>query len=168
MPLLLPWESHQNPSVCIEFFNTHSPIQSSTNSQSLGHSHVMAPQVRSAEGAWAVANKVLHKAAMRLRIEKFYTGSMAVTLRYQLTREQAEQRKSKHHYSRIKQTGWGMEARFHQCQHTLSLLGIMHKVWEKRPDREEFQRGLRRLVFDSHSVRCGVRWFGLCHPRGCA
>jgi DNA polymerase IV len=108
--------------------------------KSLGHSHVMAPQFRSAEGAWAVANKLLHKAAMRLRMEKFYTGSMAVTLRYQLTRKQAEQRKSKRHSSGIKHTGWGMEARFHQCQDTLTLLGIMHKIWKQRPDGEEFQR----------------------------
>ena len=64
--------------------------------KSLGHSHVMAPQFRSAEGAWAVANKLLHKAAMRLRMERL-DGSMAVTLRYQLTPEQAEQRKSKRH-----------------------------------------------------------------------
>ncbi len=108
--------------------------------KSLGHSHVMAPQFRSVEGAWAVANKLLHKAAMRLRMEKFYTGSMAVTLRYQLTREQAEQRKSKRHSSGIQHSGWGMEARFHQCQDTLTLLGVMHKIWKQRPDGEEFQR----------------------------
>src|SRR5580698_4270409 len=33
--------------------------------KSLGHSHVMAPEHRSPEGAWAVAHKLLHKAAMR-------------------------------------------------------------------------------------------------------
>ena len=45
--------------------------------KSLGHSHVMAPEFRSPEGAWAVAHKLLHKAAMRLRMEQFYAGSMA-------------------------------------------------------------------------------------------
>src|SRR6201987_4478408 len=58
--------------------------------KSLGHSHVLAPEHRSPEGSWAVAHKLLHKAAMRLRMEHFYTGSLAVTIRYQLTREQAE------------------------------------------------------------------------------
>ena len=48
--------------------------------KSLGHSHVLAPEHRSPEGAWAVAHKLLHKAAMRLRMEKFFTGSLAVTI----------------------------------------------------------------------------------------
>ncbi len=75
-----------------------------------------APEHRSPEGAWAVAHKLLHKAAMRLRMEHFYAGSMAVTIRYALTREQAEQRgpgtKVKRHFSGIQHPGWGMEARF--------------------------------------------------------
>ena len=58
--------------------------------KSLGHSHVLAPEHRSPAGSWAVAHKLLHKAAMRLRMEKFYTGSLAVTIRFQLTRRQAE------------------------------------------------------------------------------
>ena len=45
-----------------------------TLQKSLGHSHVLAPEHRSPEGAWAVAHKLLHKAAMRLRMEKFFTG----------------------------------------------------------------------------------------------
>jgi DNA polymerase-4 len=108
--------------------------------KSLGHSHVMAPEFRSEEGAWAVANKLLHKAAMRLRMEKFYAGSMSVTIRYQLTKEQAAQMKSKRHFSGIKQSGWGMEARFHACQDTLTLLNTLRQAWKKRPQGEEFGR----------------------------
>jgi DNA polymerase-4 len=58
--------------------------------KSLGHSHVLAPEHRTPEGAWAVAHKLLHKAAMRLRMEHFYTASLAVTIKYSLTREQAD------------------------------------------------------------------------------
>jgi DNA polymerase-4 len=108
--------------------------------KSLGHSHVMAPEFRSEEGAWAIANKLLHKAAMRLRMEKFYTGSMSVTIRYQLTKEQAARLKSKRHYSGIKQSGWGMEARFRQCQDTLTLLEAMRGMWARRPQGEEFRK----------------------------
>ncbi len=108
--------------------------------KSLGHSHVMAPEFRNEEGAWAIANKLLHKAAMRLRMEKFYTGSMSVTIRYQLTKEQAERMKSKRHFSGIKQSGWGMEARFHQCQDTLTLLDALRGMWTRRPQGEEFRR----------------------------
>ncbi|MDE1176896.1 MAG: DNA polymerase [Edaphobacter sp.] len=108
--------------------------------KSLGHSHVMAPDFRNEEGAWAIANKLLHKASMRLRMEKFYTGAMSVTIRYQLTREQAERMKSKRHFSGIKQSGWGMEARFRQCQDTLTLLEAMRGMWARRPQGEEFRK----------------------------
>ena len=93
--------------------------------KSLGHSHVLGPEFRSAEGAWSVAHKLLHKAAMRLRMEKFYTASMAVTIRYQLTTEQAARVKAKKHFSGIKHSSWGMEARFADCQDTLTLLEVL-------------------------------------------
>jgi DNA polymerase-4 len=112
--------------------------------KSLGHSHVLAPEHRSPEGSWAVAHKLLHKAAMRLRMEHFYTGSLAVTIRYQLTREQAAARaahsKVKRHTSGIKNSGWGMEARFRDCQDTLTLLEILRSLWAQRPQGPEFQR----------------------------
>jgi DNA polymerase-4 len=57
--------------------------------KSLGHSHVLAPEHRTPEGSWAVAHKLLHKAAMRLRMEHFHTASLAVTIKYSLTRDQA-------------------------------------------------------------------------------
>jgi DNA polymerase IV len=112
--------------------------------KSLGHSHVLAPEHRSPEGSWAVAHKLLHKAAMRLRMEHFYTSSLAVTIRYQLTREQAEARAAhstvKRHTSGIKNSGWGMEARFRDCQDTLTLLEILRSLWAQRPQGAEFQK----------------------------
>ncbi len=108
--------------------------------KSLGHSHVMAPQYRTPEGAWAVAHKLLHKAAMRLRMEHFYTGSMGVTIRYALSREQAAGIKTKKHFSGLRHSGWGMEARFAPCQDTLTLLGVLRGVWAKRPEGAEFAR----------------------------
>jgi DNA polymerase-4 len=123
--------------------------------KSLGHSHVLAPEHRSQEGSWAVAHKLLHKAAMRLRMEKFYTGSLAVTIRYQLTAQQAERMKSKKHFSGIKQSGWGMEARFRDCQDTLTLLEVLRSLWAQRPQGPEFQKPffvgvtLRNLIPES-------------------
>jgi len=105
--------------------------------KSLGHSHVLAPEHRTPEGSWAVAHKLLHKAAMRLRMEKFYCGSMAVTIRYALTREQtARAQKSKKHFSGINHQGWGMEARFAPCQDTLTLLEVLRDAWAQRPTGE--------------------------------
>jgi DNA polymerase-4 len=109
--------------------------------KSLGHSHVLAPEHRSPAGAWAVAHKLLHKAAMRLRMEKFYTGSLAVTIRYALSRDQsARLAKTKQHFSGIKNIGWGMEARFRPAQDTLSLLEALQGCWKQAPDGPEHQK----------------------------
>ena len=80
-------------------------------------------------------------------MEHFYTGSLAVTVRYQLTREQAAQAeagarhgKVKRHTSGIKNSGWGMEANFRDCQDTLTLLEILRSLWAQRPQGPEFNR----------------------------
>jgi DNA polymerase-4 len=109
--------------------------------KSLGHSHVLAPEHRSPTGAWAVAHKLLHKAAMRLRMEHFHTSSLSVTVKYALTRAQSERTaKSRQHYSGIKNIGWGMEARFRPCQDTLSLLEALQGCWKQSPNGPEYQR----------------------------
>ncbi|WP_263369904.1 Y-family DNA polymerase [Granulicella cerasi] len=124
--------------------------------KSLGHSHVLAPEHRSQEGAWAVAHKLLHKASMRLRMEKFHAATLAVTIKYSLTREQSQQTQGrvKKHNSGITQTGWAMEARFAHCNDTLTLLEALRGMWAKRPQGEEHQKPffvgvtLRNLVSD--------------------
>ncbi|AFL86562.1 nucleotidyltransferase/DNA polymerase involved in DNA repair [Terriglobus roseus DSM 18391] len=109
--------------------------------KSLGHSHVLGPDHRSPQGSWAIAHKLLHKAAMRLRMEKMCTGSLGVTIRYQLSRQEAEGRsKVRQHQSGIKHDAWGMEARFPTCQDTLSLLETLQKVWAQQPTGPEYQR----------------------------
>ncbi len=113
--------------------------------KSLGHSHVLGPEHRTPAGAWAVAHKLLHKAAMRLRMEKFHTSSLALTVKYSLTREQAaaaasRAAKVKKHTSGITQTAWAMEARFRPCNDTLTLLEALGGMWSKQPDTPETQR----------------------------
>ena len=101
----------------------------------------MAPEHRTPDGAWAVAHKLLHKAAMRLSMEHFYTAAMGVTIRYALTREQASaMKKTKKHFSGLTHSGWGMEARFAPCQDTLTLLNVLRDAWAKRPEGPEFAR----------------------------
>jgi DNA polymerase-4 len=123
--------------------------------KSLGHSHVLAPEHRTPAGSWAVAHKLLHKAAMRLRMEHFHTASLAVTIKYSLTREQAAAiPKTKKHTSGITQTGWAMEARFRPCQDTLSLLEALQGCWKQAPNAPEHQKPffvgvtLRNLIPD--------------------
>ncbi len=109
--------------------------------KSLGHSHVLAPEHRTPAGSWAVAHKLLHKAAMRLRMEHFYCASLAVTIRFAISKQQAaEAARSRKHFSGIHHQGWGMEARFAPCQDTLSLLEVLRNIWAQRPQDELCQR----------------------------
>lgn len=114
--------------------------------KSLGHSHVLGPRHRSQEGAWAVAHKLIHKASMRLRMEKFHAATLAVTIKYSLTRAEAQAAreaaagKVKKHTSGITQTAWGMEARFRPAQDTLTLLEALRGIWALRPSGPEHQR----------------------------
>jgi DNA polymerase-4 len=82
---------------------------------------------------------------MRLRMEHLTASSMGVTIRYALTREQVAQaegagRRAKKHFSGLRHSGWGMEARFPPCQDTLTLLNALRGVWAKRPEGAEFAR----------------------------
>jgi DNA polymerase IV len=109
--------------------------------KSLGHSHVIAPEHRSITGAWAVAHKLLHKAAMRLRMEKFHTAALSFNIRFALTRAQtARAEKSRRHSSGIEHASWGMEARFQACNDTLTLLEALQGIWQQCPKGPEQQR----------------------------
>ena len=109
--------------------------------KSLGHSHVLAPEFRTVEGAWAVAHKLLHKAAMRLRMEKFHTTALSFNIRFALTREQvARAEKSRRHSSGIEHASWGMEARFRACNDTLTLLEALQGIWRQCPKGSEQER----------------------------
>jgi DNA polymerase-4 len=109
--------------------------------KSLGHSHVLGPEYRTLEGAWAVTHKLAHKAAMRLRMEKFHTTALSFNIRFALTREQAARaEKSRRHSSGIEHASWGMEARFRACQDTLTLLEALQGIWQQCPKGPEQQR----------------------------
>lgn len=53
-----------------------------TQRSSIGHSHVLGPELRSAAGARAVLKKLLVKAAMRMRREQMLGGALAVRIRF--------------------------------------------------------------------------------------
>jgi DNA polymerase IV len=52
-----------------------------TVAKSLGHSHVLPPDLRNPAGAFAVLNRLTQKAAMRLRKQNVYATSMSVHVR---------------------------------------------------------------------------------------
>src|ERR1700679_775157 len=74
--------------------------------KSIGHSHVLSPELRTPEGAYAVANKLLHKAAMRLRKAQLWASNMTLTIRFSVASAAA----SSKHSSGIHQQSWAQSA----------------------------------------------------------
>ena len=85
--------------------------------QTIGHSHVLPPELRNEASALAVLHRLLQKAAMRLRHLGLYAGGLHVAVRHRQGR------------------GWSDELRFNETQDTLRLTHALTQIWERRPGR---------------------------------
>ncbi len=82
---------------------------------SVGHSHVLPPELRSRDAAYSVLHRLTQKAAMRLRSYKRITGAMHIKVKH------------------INGESWENQARFDPTQDTLQLLNALATMWKKYP-----------------------------------
>lgn len=97
--------------------------------KSIGHQHVLPPEFRTPEGAYAIAHKLLHKAAMRLRNQKLWAAGLALSLKFAVPEDAARSR----HGSGIPQRSWGEQLRLVECQDSQTLIEGLQKLWSMRP-----------------------------------
>jgi len=104
--------------------------------KSLSHQHVLAPDMRTAEKAWAVAHKLLHKAAMRLRSNKLWATSIGLAVGFAVPRGQNTP------VSRfgVPTRGWKCELRLNECQDNPTLIAALQRLWASRPAGPEFDQ----------------------------
>jgi len=97
--------------------------------KSISHSHVLAPEMRTAEKAWAVAHKLLHKAAMRLRSNKLWASSIGLAVGFSVPRGMNAP------VSRfgVPTRGWHHEIRLMECQDNQTLIGALCRLWNDKP-----------------------------------
>jgi DNA polymerase-4 len=102
--------------------------------KSISHSHVLAPDMRTAEKAWAVAHKLLHKAAMRLRAGGLWASSIGLAVGFAVPRGQ------KAPVSRfgVPTRGWRQELRLSECRDNQTLIAALSRLWAARPAGPEF------------------------------
>ena len=105
-----------------------------TQTRSLGHSHVLPPELRHPEGALSVLCRLVQKAAMRLRQQGFYASRMGVQVRCA---------------QRHTQGGGERWAEVGETQDTAFLLHTLHALWHS---------GLQQLA---HPLSVGVQLHGL-------
>jgi DNA polymerase-4 len=86
-----------------------------SDTSSLSHSNVLAPELRNPEDAYAVLNRLVQKAAMRLRKASFYAGRLSLGLKY------------------LDGTRWDADMKLVDTQDTRTFLHALEKLWAKRP-----------------------------------
>jgi DNA polymerase IV len=75
------WGSVEGDRYWLQLRGHHLPRRESQRG-SVGHSHVLGPELRNYDGARSVLFKLLAKAAMRLRKEGFLAGGLAIRMRF--------------------------------------------------------------------------------------
>jgi len=85
-----------------------------THRSTLGHSHVLPPELRSEEGAYAVLLRLLHKAAARLRKIDYFCKHLRVSIKY------------------IEGYRWDEEISLPPSQDTLTILESFFILWKRK------------------------------------
>lgn len=86
-----------------------------THRRTVGHSHVLPPKERTKDGAFGVAQKLLHKAAVRLRRMEYWCSSLALYMKF------------------MNRAKWETHVNFVEAQDTLTLLEALQKLWTEFP-----------------------------------
>jgi DNA polymerase IV len=108
----------------------------SEHMKSLSHQHVLAPEMRTVDKAWAVAHKLLHKAAMRLRSNGLWAGSIGLAIGFAVPRSENTS------VSRfgMPTRGWRGELKLSECQDNPTLIAALKRLWDSRPKGGQFDR----------------------------
>lgn len=97
--------------------------------KSISQSHMLPPEFRTRDGAYAIAHKLLHKAAMRLRAAHLWTTNVSLSVKFAVPKEIAKKR----HYSGIPQSGWSHGMTVIECQDNQTLVEGLRKLWSEMP-----------------------------------
>lgn len=109
--------------------------------KSISHQHVLSPEMRTPEKAWAVAHKLLHKAAMRLRKNGLWASSIGLAVGFSPGRNQGEGGKPMPVSSFGAPTrGWHGEIKLSECQDNQTLITALRRLWDSQPKTAESKR----------------------------
>ncbi|MBI3194066.1 MAG: DNA polymerase [Ignavibacteriae bacterium] len=85
-----------------------------THKSTVGHSHVLAPDYRTEEKAYATLHRLLQKAALRLRKYELLASAMYVKIKY------------------LNGARWVDEISFTETQDTVPFIKALTKMWERK------------------------------------
>ena len=102
-----------------------------TTARSLGHSHMLPPQMRNPTDALAVLNRLTQKAAMRLRKQGFYATAMGVHVRSEML----------YHANAQDRRSGGRDTRFGETQDTAFFFASPAYPVAQRPAHHSAAQG---------------------------
>jgi DNA polymerase IV len=104
--------------------------------RSLGHSHILPPDLRNPMGAFGVLNRLTQKAAMRLRKQQLYATGMSVSVR------------SDHRYrsNDMASPSGHRDTRFGETQDTQFLLHTLHALWQSGLSHLQHPKGVGMVL----------------------
>jgi DNA polymerase-4 len=112
--------------------------------KSISHQHVLAPEMRTPEKAWAVAHKLLHKGAMRLRAKGLWASGIGLAVGFRVPRARkgpvsavADEAEPVSRFG-MPSRGWHGELRLSECQDNSTLIAALRRLWESRPAGAEY------------------------------
>ncbi len=121
--------------------------------KSVSHSHVLPPGLRTVEGARAVAHKLLHKAALRLRTAGLWTTNVSLFLKF-LTPKTTQ-------YGASRQSAWSQSISIIECQDSQTLIESLTKLWALRPQGPMYQKPFHVGVWLGNLVPDQLHTLGL-------
>jgi DNA polymerase-4 len=110
-----------------------------SETSSISHSSVLGPDNRNPEHAFAVMNRLVQKAAMRLRKAGFYAGRLSIGVKY------------------LDGSRWDADMKLVDTQDTMAFLHVLDKLWKDRPKdrRTILQVGMAYSDFVSEANHTG-------------
>lgn len=87
-----------------------------THRRSVGHSHVLPPEMRTPQGAYVLLTRLIHKAAARLRRLDYWAGELGLEVDFG-----------------HREVRWQAKAALGVCQDTLSMIESLVRLWPSRP-----------------------------------
>jgi DNA polymerase-4 len=95
-----------------------------TQKRVVGHSHVLAPELRTEAEAYAVVQKLVHKAALRLRKMGYWAKLLSVFVKY------------------LDRPSWQAKIKINECHDDVTLLAALKKLWQSHPKGKPLAVGI--------------------------
>jgi len=101
--------------------------------KSISHQHVLAPEMRTPEKAYAVAHKLLHKAAMRLRAGGLWASGIGLVMGFGVPESKGTPAVG----FGVPKKGWKSELKLSECQDNQTLIAALARLWASQPKGPE-------------------------------